>query len=217
MLQRSHEGLRVVLAGDHIILRDALKALLKEQRIEVVGEAEDGLEAIRLCEKLTPNVVVLDVSMPLLNGIGAAREISKVSANTKIIMLTMIVEDRYVIAALHAGVSGYLLKSKARSTLVEAIDTVCKDELYLSPGVSQAIVNAFLVKDAAPADPLSIREREVLQLIAERKNDKEIGRILGISPKVVESHRTNIMNKLNIHDLARLVRYAIREGLVRIE
>ncbi len=217
MLQRSHEGLRVVLADDHLVLRDGLKSILKEQRIDVVGEASDGLEAIKLCERLTPHVAVLDISMPLLNGIDAAREISKVSPNTKIIMLTMITEDRYVFAALRAGVSGYVLKSKAGSSLVEAVYTVCKGELFLSPGVSKAVVNAFLSKDDAPADPLSIREREVLQLIAEGKNVKEIGGVLGISVKTAESHRTNIMNKLNIHDVAGLVRYAIREGLVRIE
>jgi DNA-binding NarL/FixJ family response regulator len=155
--------------------------------------------------------------MPVLNGIDAAREISKVSPKTKIIILTMITEDRYVFSALRAGASGYVLKSKASSNLVDAIDTVCKGEFYLSTSVSKAVVNAYLSKVDAPTDPLSIRERQVLQLIAEGKNVKEIGGILGISAKTAESHRTNIMNKLDIHDVAGLVRYAIREGLVQIE
>jgi two-component system response regulator NreC len=217
MRQQSHEGLRVVLADDHPVLRDGLKAILKEERIEVVGEASDGLEAIKLCGKLAPDVAVLDIFMPLLNGIDAAREISKMSPKTKIIILTMITEDRYVLSALHAGACGYVLKSKAASSLVDAVDTVCKGEVYLSTGVSKAVVNAYLTRVDAPAEPLSIRERQVLQLIAEGKNVKEVGGILGISAKTAESHRTNIMNKLDIHDLAGLVRYAIREGLVRIE
>jgi len=217
MRQQSHEGLRVVLADDHLVLRDGLKAILTDERMEVVGEASDGLEAIKLCEKLTPDVAVLDISMPVLNGIDAAREISKVSPKTKIIILTMITEDRYVFSALRAGASGYVLKSKASSNLVDAIDTVCKGEFYLSTSVSKAVVNAYLSKVDAPTDPLSIRERQVLQLIAEGKNVKEIGGILGISAKTAESHRTNIMNKLDIHDVAGLVRYAIREGLVQIE
>jgi DNA-binding NarL/FixJ family response regulator len=217
MRQQSHEGLRVVLADDHLVLRDGLKAILTDQRMEVVGEASDGLEAIKLCETLTPDVAVLDISMPVLNGIDAAREISKVSPKTKIIILTMITEDRYVFSALRAGASGYVLKSKASSNLVDAIDTVCKGEFYLSTSVSKVVVNAYLSKVDAPTDPLSIRERQVLQLIAEGKNVKEIGGILGISAKTAESHRTNIMNKLDIHDVAGLVRYAIREGLVQIE
>lgn len=217
MLPPSREVPRVLLADDHAILRDGLRAILKEEGFKVVGEASDGQEAIRLGQKLEPDLAVLDISMPLLNGIDAAREILKASPKTKIVLLTMYTEDRYVLESLRAGITGYVLKSKAASSLVQALEAVAKGEVYLSPGVSRAVVEAYLAKDDTPADPLSTREREVLQLIAEGKNVKEIGSVLGISTKTAESHRTNIMQKLHIHDLAGLVRYAIRQGLVRPE
>jgi two-component system response regulator NreC len=211
----SRKGLRVLLADDHAMLRDGLKAILKEKGFTVIGEASDGHEAIRLAEQLVPDIAVVDISMPLLNGIDSAREILRISPATKIVLLTMHVEDRYVLASLRAGFSGFVLKSKAASTLVEALDAVWKGEFYLSPGVSRDLVDAYLAKDgAASTDPLSIREREVLQLIAEGKNVKEIGSILGISVKTAESHRANIMQKLNIREVAGLVRYAIRQGLI---
>jgi DNA-binding NarL/FixJ family response regulator len=205
----------VLLADDHTILLNGLRIMLKEAGIEVVGEASDGYEAIRLSEKLTPDIGVLEICMPLLNGIDAAREISKVSPQTKIVFLTIYAEDRYVLAALRVGAAGYVLKTNAVSSLLQAIDVVSKGEFYLSPGVSGAVVDAYLMNKGHPSDPMSIREREVLQLIAEGKNVKEIGTILGISTKTAESHRGNLMQKLNIHELAGLVRYAIREGLVK--
>lgn len=206
----------MLLADDHAMLRDGLKAILKENGFAVIGEASDGHEAIRLAEQLVPDIAVVDISMPLLNGIDAAREILRNSSTTKIVLLTMHMEDRYVLASLRAGFSAFVLKSKAASTMVEALDAVWKGEFYVSPGVSRVLVDEYLAKDgAAPADPLSIREREVLQLIAEGKNVKEIGSILGISVKTAESHRANIMHKLNIREVAGLVRYAIRQGLIR--
>ena len=207
---------RIVLVDDHAIMRDGLRAILTERGFEVVGEAADGLEAIRLAEALNPDLIVMDISMPTLNGIDAAREILKVSPEAKIIVLSMFVERRYVLACLRAGVAGYVVKSKAATSLLEAIDAALQGETYLSPSVSNAVVSAYLEKDELPADPLSIREREVLQLIAEGKNVKEIGSILGISAKTAESHRTNIMEKLDIHDVAGLVRYAIQQGIVQI-
>jgi DNA-binding NarL/FixJ family response regulator len=152
--------------------------------------------------------------MPLLNGIDAARQILKVSPKIKIVVLSMHTEKRYVLACLRAGIVAYVTKSTAASSLIQAIDAVRKGEIYLSPGVSREVVDAYLAKDESPPDPLSIREREVLQLIAEGKNVKEIGSILGISTKTAESHRTNIMEKLNIHEIVGLIRYAIREGIV---
>ena len=160
---------------------------------------------------------MLGVSLPLLNGIDTAREILKTSPNTKIVVLAVYAEDRYVLASLRAGIVGYVLKSEPASSLIQAIYAVRKGEVYLSPGVSRVVVDAYLAKDDTPADPLSIREREVLQLIAEGKNVKEIGSILGISTKTAESHRANIMQKLHIHQLAGLVRYAIKQGLVGLE
>ncbi len=217
MLQASVRLGRILLADDHAILRDGLKAILKEAGFDVVGEASDGHEAIRLGQKLAPDVAVLDISMPLLNGIDAAQQILKASPKTRIVLLTMFAEDNYVLAGLRIGITGYVLKSRAASCLVQALEAVRKGEIYLSPGVSRAVVNAFLSKDDTPADPLSIREREVLQLIAEGKNVKEVGSILMISAKTAESHRSNIMQKLDIYEIAGLVRYAIRTGLVRID
>ena len=208
------EVFRLLLADDHAVLRDGLRAILRDAGFEVVGEASDGHEAIRLCEELRPDIAVVDIAMPLLNGIDAARQMLKVSPETKIIALSMYAENRYVLACLRAGIVGYVIKSMAGSKLIEAIHAVRKGEIYLSPGVSRGLVDAYLAKDDTPVDVLSIREREVLQLIVEGKNVKEIGGILGISTKTAESHRTNIMEKLNIHEIAGLVRYAIREGIV---
>ena len=147
----------------------------------------------------------------------AAREILKASPKTKVLLLTMYTEDRYILGSLRAGISGYVLKSKAASSLVQAIEAVRRGEVYLSPGISRTVVDAYLAKDDTPADPLSTREREVLQLLAEGKNVKEIGSILGISTKTAESHRANIMQKLEIFELAGLVRYAIQKGLITIQ
>jgi len=208
--------LRILLVDDDAMMRDGLRAVLTDRGFEVVGEASDGLDAIRLALTLNPDVIVMDISMPTLNGIDGAREILKIVPKAKIIVLSMFVEKRYVLACLRAGVAGYVVKSKAASSLLEAIDAVWNGENYLSPCVSKALVDAYMEKDEAPADPLSIRERQVLQLIAEGKNVKEIGSILGISVKTAESHRANIMQKLDIHDVAGLVRYAIQQDLVQI-
>jgi two-component system, NarL family, response regulator NreC len=214
MPQTGREALRLLIADDHAIVRDGLRAILNDEGFDVVGEASDGLEALRLCEELGPDIAVVDISMPLLNGIDAAGQILKASPKTKVVILSMHTEKRFVLACLRAGVVGYVTKSMAGSNLIQAIAAVRKGEIYLSPGVSRDVVDAYLAKDDTPPDPLSIREREVLQLIAEGKNIKEIGAILGISTKTAESHRTNIMEKLNIHDIVGLIRYAIREGIV---
>jgi DNA-binding NarL/FixJ family response regulator len=206
---------RLLLADDHLMMRDGLRSILTEEGFEVVGEASDGREAVKLARSLGADVAILDISMPLLNGIDAAREILKDSPRTKIIVLTMHTDERYVLASLRAGIAGFVLKSKAASNLVQAIHTVCNGEVYLSSGASKAVVEAYLASDDTPDDPLSMRQREVLQLIAEGKNIKEIAIILGISAKTAESHRTGLMRKLHVNEVAGLVRYAVREGLVQ--
>ena len=217
MRQACCEVYRLLLADDHAIVRDGLRSILKAEGFEVVGEASDGLETVRSCEELRPDAVVLDLSMPLLNGMDTAREILKTSPRTKIVILTMHTEEQFVLASLRVGIGGYVLKNQAASCLVQAIHAVRKGEVYLSPGVSRVLADAYLSKDDTPPDPLSVRERQVLQLIAEGKNVKEIGTFLGVSTKTAESHRTNIMEGLRIHDVAGLTRYAIRHGLVGLE
>lgn len=209
-------AIQVILADDHLIVREGLKSLLEREGFQVVGEASDGHEAVRIAQSLHPDVAVLDFAMPLLNGIDAAREIHKVSPSTKIIVLTMYNENRYVFEALRAGVKGYVLKSQAAEDLARAIQEVSRDSVYLSPGISSSVVEAFLMKHNIPQEPLSARERQVLQLVAEGKSTKEVAAILGVSIKTAESHRFNLMRKLDIHETVSLVRYAIREGLIQI-
>jgi DNA-binding NarL/FixJ family response regulator len=206
---------RILLADDHLIVRQALKALLEVEGFSVVAEVGDGVEAVRVARERCPDVAVLDVSMPLLNGLDAAREIQHACPRTKAILLTIHTEDHYVLEALRAGVKGYVVKTQAAADLVRAINEVQKGMVYLSPGISQTVVQAYLTKSDVPPDPLTPREREVLQLVAEGKTTKEVAKLLGISVKTAESHRTRIMEKLEIHETASLVRYAVRRGLIQ--
>jgi two-component system response regulator NreC len=207
--------IRVVLADDHTLVRQALRSLLEREGIQVVGEAQDGQEVIRLAEKYSPDVAVIDISMPLLNGLDAAHELKRSAPKTKTILLTRHDEDEYLMGALRAGVKGYVLKSQAASDLVHAIQLVCRGMVYLSPGMSSVVVDAYLSKTELPVDPISSREREVLQLVAEGKSTKDIASLLGISVKTADSHRSRLMRKLDIHEVASLVRYAVRKGLVQ--
>jgi len=196
------------------MVREGLKMLLERAGFKVVGEASDGQEAVRRVRDLGPDVAVLDLAMPLLNGLDAAREIVRVAPRTRPIVLTVHSEEPYVMKALRVGVKGYVLKTQAAPDLVQAINEVSRDRLYLSPGISRAVVEAYLAKTELPPDPLSPREREVLELVAEGKTTKAIARLLGVSVKTAEAHRTRIMAKLDIHETAGLVRYAIRRGLI---
>ena len=207
--------IRVLVADDHLMFRQGLKALLEREGIDVVGEASDGREAIRLARQLQPDVAVVDLVMPLLNGIDASREITKVSRKTRTILLTMHTEDQYVIDALQAGIKGYVLKTQAAPDLTVAIMEIFKGSTYVSPGVSGALVEAYLGKTNVSRVPLTSRQRQVLQLVAEGKTTKEIASLLGVSIKTAESHRASLMEKLSIHETAGLVRYAIRIGLIR--
>lgn len=206
--------LRILLADDHLIFRQGLKGLLEREGLQIVGEAADGQEAVRRARDLSPDVAVLDLTMPLLNGLDAAREIVRASPRTRPILLTMHTEDPYVMEALRAGIKGYVLKAQPSTDLVQAIQEVSRGRIYLSPGISRTVVEAYLAKTELPPDPLSPREHEVLQLVAEGKTTKEIARLLGVSIKTAENHRSRILAKLDIHETAGLVRYAIRRGLI---
>ncbi len=207
--------IRIVLADDHVLVRQGLKSLLEREQFQVVAEASDGQEAVRASESLHPDIVVIDISMPLLNGIEAVRELGRSCPKTKAILLTQHEEDQYIREALEAGAKGYVLKNQAASDLVHAIQQVSRGQFYLSPGISRAVVEAYRTKADSPADPLTGRERQVLQLIAEGKSTKDAASLLGISVKTAESHRMNLMQKLDIHETASLVRYAVRRGLVQ--
>jgi len=207
--------IQVLLADDHQIVRQSLKVLLEREGLKIVGEASNGQEAIKLAESLHPDVAVLDISMSVLNGIDAAKEIQKVSPQTKTIFLTVHDEDPYLLDALRAGAKGYVIKTHAAENLVQAIREASRGGMYLSPEVSRAVVQAYQNKTDVSAEPLSPRERQVLQLIAEGKTTKEVAVVLNISVKTAETHRTRLMEKLDIHETAGLVRYAARHGLVQ--
>ena len=207
--------IRIVLGDDHVLVRQGLKSLLEREKFQVVGEASDGQEVIRQAEALGPDIAVIDISMPTLNGIDAARALARSCPKTKTILLTQHEEEQYIHEALQAGVRGYVLKNQAANDLVHAIQQVSKGGFYLSPGVSQAVVEAYRSRSDRSSDGLSSRERQVLQLIAEGKSTKDIASLLGISVKTAESHRSRLMQKLDIHETASLVRYAVRRGLVQ--
>jgi len=206
--------LRVLLADDHVLVRDGIKTTLESNGLSIVGEASEGREAVKMLRDLKPDVAVFDVSMPGLNGVDAARIALKENPGTKVVLLTVHTENEYVDEALRAGVSGYVLKKQATADLIRAIQEVSLGNIYLSPGISRAVMEAFRSGKELAARTLTAREREVLQLIAEGKTTKEIGSVLGISVKTAETHRSRVMDKLEIRDTAGLVRYAIRMGLV---
>ena len=207
-------SLRVLVAEDHQLVSDGIVALLRAAGHEIVGRASDGQTAVRLAETLHPDIAVLDASMPLLNGIDASRAIQRVRPDTKAIIVTVHDEDEYVLNAFRAGVRGYVLKKQAAADLLQAIKEVQAGSVYVSPGMSRALVDAVRTNTEMRSDLLTGREREVLQLVAEGKTSKEIASVRDVSVKTAETHRANIMNKLDIHETAGLVRYAIRHGMV---
>ncbi len=215
-------SIRILLADDHKITRQGLRSLLEKQPdMEVVAEAEEGRTAVRLVRELVPNVVIMDVSMPDLNGMEATRRIVAEFPNVKIIALSMHSDSLFVTEMLRSGASGYLLKDCAFEELERAIRTVMANKTYLSPSISGVVVDDYLHRlskaDFSNSEVLSDREREVLQLVAEGKSTKQIALKLHISTKTVETHRRQVMNKLDIHTVAELTKYAIRKGLTSLE
>ena len=213
---------RIVLADDHRILRDGLRTLLEAQPgLEVVAEADNGRSAVSLAGELTPDLVILDVGMPELNGVEAARRILAENPSVKIVALSMHADRRFVAEMLKAGASAYVLKEGAFDELIQAIDAVTEGKVYLSPRIAGVVVDDYLTQMERPARTvfgvLSSREREVLQLMAEGLATKEIAAALHVSVKTIETHRRQIMEKLNLHSVAELTKYAIREGLTSVE
>ncbi len=213
--------IRVLLADDHTIVRQGLRALLDSQEdIEVVGEAENGRQTFEKTKQIVPDIVVLDITMPNLNGIEATRQIKKLNPEIKVIVLTVHDNEEYVHQALHAGASGYLLKESAVSDLVSAIHAVKKGDIFLSPTISKVVVKDYIKhaegesKAFDSLDILTGREREVLQLIAEGHTNREVARLLTLSVKTVDVHRAHIKEKLHINDTAGLIKYSIRKGLI---
>jgi len=211
---------KVIIAEDHTILREGLRALLSsDPKLDVVGEAEDGRDAIRCVEKLLPDLLLIDLSMPRMNGMEAIRDIKKRHPDTKIIALTVHKTEEYILATLEAGADGYVLKDATHNELMMAINSVLSGKPYLSPGVSEKIIEGYLegrrtLKSGSVWDTISQREREVLKLIAEGYKNKEIADMLCISVKTVEKHRSNLMKKLNLHNAAALTAFAIEKGLI---
>ena len=211
---------RLLIADDHKIFRQGIKKLLEEEPdLQVVGEAADGRDTVKKATELKPDIILMDIAMANLNGLEATKQIKKVLPESKIIMLTMHKNEEYVLQSFQAGASGYILKEGAVEELVSAIRSIHQDKSFLSPTVSKTLVDAYLRKmetgkTETPFDLLTDREREVLQLIAEGFTNREVAKQLFISVKTVEAHRAHIMQKLNIHDIAKLVKYAIQKGLV---
>jgi DNA-binding NarL/FixJ family response regulator len=212
--------MRVLLADDHTLVRAGIRALLQSlPDVEIVAEASDGREALERVLATQPDVALLDISMPSLNGLELAARLAVESPRTRLVILSMHGDPGHVAQALRAGVSGYLLKDAAVDELPVLLRAVSRGETYLSPAISRSVVEGFLQRSgASPAatadDGLTSRQREILQLVSEGKSSKEVAQLLDISLKTVESHRSQIMDRLNIHDLAGLVRYAVRTGLV---
>lgn len=209
-----------MIADDHGVVRKGLRLLLEEySELEVTGEAANGREAVRMATELMPDIVLMDVAMPLLNGIEAAEQIRRANNQIGIIMLTMHADESYVLRALSAGVKGYLLKESAEDDLLRAVKAVIQGKPFFSPSITQTLLEDYMrvLKQEGLSDSfelLTAREKEVLQLLAEGKTNKDVATILDVSLYTVESHRTNLMQKLNLHNTAEIVLYAVRKNLV---
>jgi DNA-binding NarL/FixJ family response regulator len=211
---------RILVADDHGIVRKGLRFLLEHQEdMEVVGEAGDGREAVRMAEELDPNIIVLDIAMPQLNGIDAAEQILRRSPEAKIILLSMYADEEYLTRALTVGVKGYLIKDSAEVDLVRAVRAVATGKSFFSPAVAQTLAEDYVRQLQSKGlqdtyDLLTSREKEILQLLAEGKSNKEVATVLDVSPYTVETHRMHMMQKLGLHNTAEIVLYAVRKKLI---
>jgi two-component system response regulator NreC len=211
---------RILLADDHIVMRSGLRMVLEKQPdFEVVGEADDGRQAIRLAEELSPDVAVIDIAMPNLNGIDAARQITSANSKIAVVILSMNADEGYIMRALKYGAKAYLLKDSAEADLIRAVRAVREGKSFFSPAVSRMLLEDYVrqlqqrgVEDTY--ELLSVREREILQLIAEGKANKEVAALLNLSLHTVETHRTHILQKLNLHSVPELILYAVRKGII---
>jgi two-component system, NarL family, response regulator NreC len=214
-------SLRILLADDHTLVRQGLRKLLEERpEWEVIAEAGDGRGAVRLAEQFKPDICILDVAMPLLNGIEATRQIARRVPTTRILVLSMYSDEAYVAQILQAGAAGYILKDSADVDLIQAVSEVARGKSFFSPPIARVMLDDYVRQLAEKGiadryDSLSDREREVFQLIAEGKVNKEIATLLSISPSTVETHRARIMEKLDLHSAAEIVLYAVRRGVIR--
>jgi two-component system, NarL family, response regulator NreC len=211
---------RIVLADDHTIMRHGLRLVLERQPdFAIVGEANNGREAIDVVVRENPDVAVIDIAMPLLNGIEAAKRITEERLKTAVVILSMHSDESYILRALRAGARGYLLKDSAETDLIQAIRAVCAGKAFFSPAVSRVLADDYLrqIQQQGVEDPyelLTARERELLQLIVELKSTKDIAGLLGISPRTIDTHRGNLMQKLNVHSIPELILYAMRKGVI---
>jgi two-component system response regulator NreC len=213
--------IRVLLADDHTILRDGIRALLeKETDMQVIGEAEDGIAAVKLATQLEPDVVVLDIAMPRLNGLEATRQIRRSLPKTRVLVLTMHDDEEYIRQVLAAGALGYVLKDAAARDLLGAIRAVARGEAVLSPAITRLVIEDYLrwgdIQPTKDENILTPREREVLQLIAEGYTNKQIAEILCLSIKTIQAHRANLMQKLDLHDRGELIKYAIQKKIIEV-
>jgi len=217
------ETLKILLVDDHTIVRQGLRALLEAHAgFTIVGEAENGREAVKKAQDLNPDIVIMDIAMPVLNGLEATRQIKRALPDTRVLALTMYNDEEYVFQILKSGASGYLIKETAANELIAAILSIKSGNPFFSPSISRKIMESYLNEDEdkkgkGETDKLTNREKEVLQLIAEGYTNNEIANLMGISVKTVETHRAHVMSKLDIHDVAGLIKYAIKKGLVVLD